>query len=59
MLLGTDNYHLIYPKKEVLGVAGEPSALGWTAVGKISMENTVEITTPVCVIRITCSSLVK
>ena len=44
MLLGTDNYHLIYPKKEVPGGAGEPCArlcpLGWTAVGRINMEKT-------------------
>ena len=26
VLLGTDNYHLMYPKKEVLGGAGEPCA---------------------------------
>ena len=34
----------MYPKKEVLGGAGEPCArlcpLGWTAVGRINMENT-------------------
>ena len=44
VLLGTDNYHLMYPKKEVLGGAGKPCArlcpLGWTAVGKINMKNT-------------------
>ena len=44
MLLGTDNYHLMYPKKEVIGGAQEPCArlcpLGWTAVGRINMENT-------------------
>ena len=44
VLLGTDNYHLMYPKKEVLGGAGEPCArlcpLGWTAVGRINMEKT-------------------
>ena len=44
VLLGTDNYHLMYPKKEVLGRAGDPCArlcpLGWTAVGRINMENT-------------------
>ena len=26
VLLGADNYHLMYPKKEVLGGAGEPCA---------------------------------
>ena len=36
VLLGTDNYNLMYPKNEVLGGVGEPCArlcpLGWTAV---------------------------
>ena len=44
VFLGTDNYHLMYPKKEVVGGAGEPCArlclLGWTAVDRINMENT-------------------
>ena len=44
VLPGTDNYHLMYPKKEVIGGAWEPCArlcpLGWTAVGRINMENT-------------------
>ena len=44
VLLGTDNYHLMYPKKEVIGGVGEPCAglcpLGWTTVGRIHMENT-------------------
>ena len=44
VLLGTNNYHLMYPKKEVIGGAGEPCArlcpLGWTAVGRINMEDT-------------------
>ena len=45
VLLGTDNYHLMYPEKEVVGGVGEPCArlcpLGWTAVGRINnMENT-------------------
>ena len=39
VLLGTDNYHLMYPKKEVVGGVGEPCArlcpLGLTAVGRI------------------------
>ena len=44
VLLGTDNYHLMYPEKEVVGGVGEPCArlcpLGWTAVGRINMEKT-------------------
>lgn len=44
VLLGTDNYQLMYPKREVIGGAEEPCArlcpLGWTAVGRINMENT-------------------
>ena len=44
VLLGTANYHLMYPKKEVLGGAVETYArlcpLGWTAVEWINMENT-------------------
>jgi len=40
VLLGTDNYHLMYPKKEVIVGAEEPCArlfpLGWTAVGRIN-----------------------
>ena len=44
VLLGTDNYHLMYPKEEVIGGVAEPSArlcpLGWTAVGRIDNENT-------------------
>ena len=44
VFLGTDNYHLMYPKKEMIGGAGEPCArlclLGWTAVDRINMENT-------------------
>ena len=44
VLLGTDNYHLMYAMKEVIGGVGEPCArlcpLGWTAVGRINMENT-------------------
>ena len=43
VLLGTDRYRLMYPKKEVLDGAGEPCArlcpLGRTAVGRINMEN--------------------
>ena len=62
VLLGTDNYHLMYPKKEVLGGAGESYArlcpLGWTAVGRINMEKT-EADHNTSVIRITCNSLVK
>ena len=44
MLFGTDNFHLMHPKKEVLGGAGKACArlcpLRWTAVGRINMENT-------------------
>ena len=44
VLLGTDNFQLMYPKREVIGGAEEPCArlcpLGWTAVGRINMENT-------------------
>ena len=44
VLLGTDNYNLMYPKNEVIGGVGEPCArlcpLGWTAVGRINMEST-------------------
>jgi hypothetical protein len=40
VLLGTDHYHLMFSKEEVLGKESEPSArlcpLGWTAVGAIS-----------------------
>ena len=40
MLLGTDNYHLIYPKKEVIGGVGDPwgrpCPSGWTAVVRIN-----------------------
>ena len=63
VLLGTDNYHLMYSKKEVLGGAGEACArlcpLGWTAVGRINMETTgADHNTSLCHI-ITCNSLVK
>ena len=38
VLLRTDNYHLMYPKKEVIGEAWEPCArlnpLGWTCSGE-------------------------
>ena len=44
VLLGSDNYHLMYPEKEVVDGVGEPCArlcpLRWTAVGRINMENT-------------------
>ena len=44
VLLGTDNYNLMYPKNKVIGGVGEPCArlcpLGWTAVGRINMEST-------------------
>ena len=43
VLLGTDNYNLMYPKKEDIGRVGEPCArlcpLGWTAVDRINMES--------------------
>ena len=46
VLLGTDNYYLMYQKKEVLGGAGELHArlcpLKWTVVGRINVENTGE-----------------
>ena len=43
VLLGTDNYNLMYPKNEDIGRVGEPCArlcpLGWTAVDRINMES--------------------
>jgi len=44
ILLGTDNYHLIYPIQEIIGAVDEPYArrcpLGWTAVGHLGNNHT-------------------
>ena len=49
VLLGTDNYHLMYSMQEVLGKGNEPCArlcpLGWTAVGPIKATYQEERTT--------------
>ena len=41
VLLGTDHYHLMYPKQEVVGKPNQPYArlcpLGWTAIGRVSV----------------------
>ena len=65
VLLGSDNYNLMYPKNEVIGGVGEPYAcarlcpLGWCTVGRIIWRAQEQITTPVCVILFACSSLVR
>ena len=47
LLRADDNYHLIYPKKNVIGEGGEACGrlcpLGWIAVGRINSDKTGEM----------------